>query len=186
MESSHLGTATAQSLLIADDARIGCGQTRLTAGTTDTMIRLIATAMMALTAAVFFFVFVYQDIRNLPQETMGAVPWGLILRYALAMTAGGALAGALFCGLFGRSGILGWLLSFVGGILATSLAGLLGSTIAELPTLLATGWSSAALVPIFSGLLVLPFAVAEQPVLALVLIGLVGLTHVLIGKQRRS
>ncbi|MEM6658502.1 MAG: hypothetical protein AAF625_10465 [Pseudomonadota bacterium] len=150
------------------------------------MIRPIATFMMALTGAFFFFVFVAQDIRVLENPEIGALPWGLILRYALAMALGGAIAGFLFSGLFGRSGLGGWLLAVFAGVLATTIAGLFGSAIGELPELLSTGVTGATLIPIFAGLLVLPLSIADQPAMAGVLLIMVVVTHVLVRNRRRA
>lgn len=149
------------------------------------MIRPIAIVMMALTGSFFFFVFVAQDIRSLPDLDMGQLPWGLIIRYAVSMAIGGAIAGAILCGLFGRAGIGGWLLAFLAGILAATLAGLFGSAIGDLPDILSDGWSSSDIVRMVAGLLVLPLALAEQPALIIVLVTMVTMTHILIRRRRQ-
>jgi len=150
------------------------------------MIRLIACGMMALTGAFFFSVFVSQDLRNLTDTQTGNVPWGLIVRYALAMAAGGAVAGLVFSGLFGRRGVGGWLLALIGGILAATLAGLAGSLIGDLPQSLSTGFSGDAIIRIFAGLLVVPLSITEQPIMAGVLLVMVALTHVLVKRARHA
>ena len=150
------------------------------------MIRPIASAMMALTGSFFFSVFVAQEIQALPDADLGQLPWALITRYVSAMALGGAVIGALFCGLFGRAGLGGWILALFTGLLAASDSGLFGSAIGALPDLMATGWNATALIPVLSGFLVLPFALAEQPMLAIVLFVMVSLTHVFIRNRRRA
>lgn len=149
------------------------------------MQKQITVLIMAVTGLLFFAAFVSQDIRVLPDVTWGELPWGLILRYALAMTFGGALAGFLFAGFFGRRGFLGWLLAIIGGVLSALVAGLFGSAIGLLPDLLADGYHTADLVRAGLGVLVIPLSLIEQPALILLLAGLVGLAHVMAKRARR-
>lgn len=147
--------------------------------------RATVALMMAITGAMFFFVFVAEDASNIPDLKWSDLPLGLILRYLLAMGLGGALAGALMAGLFGRGGIGGWALAALGGVLATLIAGLLGSATGIVPDLLADGWQVADLIPILFGLLVLPLAMAGKPLIALVWLALIVTTHLLAARARR-
>lgn len=146
----------------------------------------IAALMMALSGAFFFVVFVLQDVRIHPELTWDQLPWSLIARYAVAMTAGGALAGVVFSGLFGRSGTGGWFLALLGGAIASLLSGLFGSAFGLLPDLLADGLTMAELIKVVLGALVVPLSVIEQPFLLIVLIGLVLATHELCKRARQS
>lgn len=154
-------------------------------GTAERSPRAIVVLMMALVGAMFFFVFIAEDITNMTDLEWADLPWGLILRYVLAMGAGGALAGALAAGLFGRAGLLGWLLALLGGVIAVVLAGLMGSAIGLLPDLLRDGWQTADLIPVLFGLLVVPMAAAGEPLVGAALIGLIALTHFLARRRRR-
>ncbi|MEM1073018.1 MAG: hypothetical protein AAGI36_01095 [Pseudomonadota bacterium] len=150
------------------------------------MARRVASPMMALTGAIFFFAFVFQDIRIHPEIPAGELPWGLIIRYGVAMTLGGAVAGYLMAGLFGRSGIGGWILSFLAGTLATLLLGLVGSAFGLIPDLADQGLTSGELVQITLGALVVPLSLIEQPYLILVLLVLFGATHELCVISKRN
>lgn len=141
------------------------------------MHRWVSSLIIALIGAVLFGAFVLQDIRIHPELGPQDLPWGLILRYGVAMTLGGALIGFLFCGLFGRSGFGGWLLAILGGVLAASLSGLIGSAFGLLPDLLADGFSTADAIQIGAGLLVLPFAAGGQPILLPIVATLIVATH---------
>jgi hypothetical protein len=138
--------------------------------------RLVAALMMAVTGAGFFFIFLLQDVRG------GVVDWstlprGLVIRYVVAMGIGGGLAGWLLAGLFGRGGVLGWVLALVGGILATLFAGLLGSAAGLLPDVLADGWQTADLIPILYGIAVVPLTLFTRPFLLVVWLALIVVTH---------
>lgn len=127
--------------------------------------RHIPTLMMALVGVLLFFAFVAEDVVAQGGASWETLPKGLILRYLLAMAIGGALAGWLLAGLFGRRGLGGFVLGFVGAVSATLVAGLFGSAAGLLPDMLRDGWSAVDLVPIFYGLAVLPLAFAGQPLL---------------------
>jgi len=142
--------------------------------------------MMALIGAFLFGAFVLQDIRIHPELGPQDLPWGLIIRYSAAMVLGGALIGYLFCGFFGRNGIGGWMLAMIGGVLAASLSGLIGSAIGLSPELLADGFSAAELIRIAAGLLVFPLASLEQPVLFPLVIGMIVITHIFTKRARRE
>ena len=141
------------------------------------MHRWITALMMALLGAILFVAFVLQDIRIHPELAPGDLPWGLIIRYALAMTLGGALSGYLFAGLFGRGGLGGWLLAILSGVIATAIAGLFGSAFGLIPDMLTDGFSTAEIIQIAAGLLMLPLALIEQPWLALVVGAILIVTH---------
>lgn len=141
------------------------------------MHRTKAALMMALLGALLFTAFVLQDVRNHPQIAPGDLPWDLIVRYAAAMTLGGALAGFVFSGLFGRQGIGGWLLSLLSGLIAAAVSGLVGSAIGLLPDLSVDGVTTGEFIQMAAGLLVLPLSIAEQPWLAIPVAGLLVATH---------
>ena len=142
------------------------------------MHRTKSALMMALLGALLFAAFVLQDIRNHPEIPTGELPWDLILRYAVAMTLGGALAGFVFSGLFGRQGIGGWILTMISGLIAAAVSGLIGSAIGLLPDLSAGGLSTGEILQIAVGLLVLPLSIAEEPWLVLPVAALLIATHV--------
>ena len=95
--------------------------------------RLIVTIMMSLTGATFFFGFLTEEMARVTEEQAQLVSRGLIIRYIVAMAIGGAVAGLICAGLFGRHGLPGWLLVLLGAIVVTLLAGLIGSAIGQLP-----------------------------------------------------
>ena len=150
------------------------------------MQKWIATGMMALTGLLFFGAFVFQDIRLHPELGTNELPLGLIFRYAVAMTLGGAIAGFLLRGLFGRGGIGGWLLVIIGGLVACLISGLFGSAVGLLPDLLADGYHTADLVKAGLGIFVVPLSIIEQPVLLPVLIVLIVMTHILCKRARNT
>jgi hypothetical protein len=132
--------------------------------------------MMAATGAGFFFIFVLQDL------TAGVVRWsdlpaGLVVRYIVAMGLGGGVAGWLLAGLFGRRGLAGWPLAILGGIVATTVSGLLGSAVAFLPDVLADGWDVVDVIPIVYGLAIVPLTFAARPTLFFVWLALIVATH---------
>lgn len=146
--------------------------------------RLLASALMAVSSALLFTVFVFEDLNALLDTSWSDVPWGLVLRYVLSMGAAGALVGAVLAGVFGRGGIAGWALSIAGGIVAATVAGLLGSFFGLLPGLLSRGIGTGDMIAILAGGLVLPFTVAEWPIVGALWLALVALTHVSIRKLR--
>lgn len=150
------------------------------------MHRTKAALMMALLGALLFAAFALQDIRIHPEIPAGELPWDLILRYAVGMTLGGALAGVAFSGLFGRSGIGGWVLTLLSGVIAAAVSGLLGSAIGLLPDLSADGLTSGEIFQIVVGLLVLPFAIAEEPWLIAPIAALLVGTHLWCRAARKN
>ncbi len=150
------------------------------------MHRTKAALMMALLGAFLFVAVVMQDIRRHPEIAPGDFPWGLMIRYFIAMILGGALSGFVFSGLFGRSSIFGWLLSFLSGVIAAAFSGLIGSAIGLLPDMIADGLSTGELIQIGAGLLVLPFSIAEKPWLAIPVVALLLVTHVWCRSARQA
>jgi hypothetical protein len=142
--------------------------------------------LMALVGVFFFLVFLAQDLSHFETMSLGDLPLLLILRYAVAMTLGGALSGLVFAGLFGRGGVGGWILALLGGLVAALLSGLFGSAVALLPDLLADGYHPADLLRVLLGTLVLPLSLAEQPLLGLVLLALIAAAHLLARRARRN
>ncbi|WP_111429692.1 hypothetical protein [Rhodobacteraceae bacterium DSL-40] len=140
-------------------------------------LRTITTVMMALTGASLFIAFMLEDLSGLAPDQSAALSRMLVLRYILAMAIGGALAGWLLAGLFGRRGLRGWFLALLGGIVTALIAGLLGSAVGLLPDLLADGFSMGDLIAVAFGLLVFPLALAGQPLLLALWLILIGLTH---------
>ncbi|MDW4498548.1 hypothetical protein R5H30_11190 [Sulfitobacter sp. D35] len=155
--------------------------------------RWIAALMMALSGLFFFLALLMQDMRALDSLNRETVPIGLMLRYAVAMALGGALAGYLTSALFGRGafgGLLrsfgGYLLAIVAGIVASIFAGAFGAAFGEVPELLRDGYHTRDLVPIAGGAVILAFVAAGRPVLLLVWFGIVIATHVWTRKARRA
>lgn len=150
------------------------------------MHRTATMIVMALTGLLFFAALVVQDIRLDQVSGPHERPWSLVLRYALSMTVGGALAGFVFAGLFGRRGLLGWILACLGGVLSALVCGFFGSAIGLLPDLLADGYQASDLIQAAAGILVVPFSLIEQPLLIPLLLGLVILAHVLSRRARNA
>ncbi len=146
--------------------------------------RMVVSLMMALMGAMFFFAFLSEDVSNTTNLDWADVPKGLVIRYIIAMGLGGAIAGWLVSGLFGRSGVMGWLLAALGGLLATVFAGFLGSAVGLLPDLLADGWQMSDLIPIAFGLLVVPLSLVGNPLMTLACVVLVAVTHVWTKRHR--
>ena len=141
--------------------------------------RLRVAAVMAVIGIVLFATVLYDDVPSNSEARTG-----LVIRYALAMALGGALAGYLLARLFGRTGVVGWVLAVFGGGLASIVAGLAGSLIGLLPELLSDGWHSTDMIAIASGILILPFALNDGLFVALVWIGLVLGAHIWARSQK--
>ncbi len=90
-------------------------------------VRLFVAGMMALASALLFVALLFEDFSALAAADPSQVPWSLMLRYVVSMTFGGAIAGYLLSGMFGRSGIFGWFLALAGGVFTSIFAGILGS-----------------------------------------------------------
>jgi hypothetical protein len=148
-------------------------------------VRPIAALMMAVVGVLVFSVLLLGDIGLLPSDRSTAVPWSLVIRYAVAMAIGGALAGAVLADLFGRAGVGGWLLSLLGGALASVVAGFLGSAVGLAPDLLRDGLQPGDLIAIGFGAFLAPIALLESWGHLAVWFALVALTHLLCAKARR-
>ncbi len=139
--------------------------------------KYVTTLMMALIGVLLIAAFMAEDVIAQGGLTWADLPKGLMLRYLLAMAIGGALSGWLLAGMFGRSGLGGFVIGFLGAVIATLVAGLFGSAAGLLPDLLRDGWSSSDLIPIFYGLAALPLAFAGQPLLFVGWLVVMLLTH---------
>jgi hypothetical protein len=139
--------------------------------------RFVVAGMMDLTGSLHFFAFLLEDTGGVYESTLAEIPFGLILRYIVAMGIGGALAGAIFVGLFGRSGLWGWAVAALGGTISTVVAGALGSAIGLLPDILIRGWSMADMIPIAFGSVMIPLSFVDRPLMFLIWLALLLLTH---------
>ena len=145
----------------------------------------ITVPMMALLGGIFFSAFLLEDLAASGEQNWSDMEMALIFRYVVAMIFGGALAGVLLSGIYGRAGVLGWILAFSGGVCAALIAGILGSAAGLLPNLLSDGWQSTDLISIAFGALVAPLAAATHPWLLLVWVIIVAATHVLCRRKRQ-
>jgi hypothetical protein len=145
----------------------------------------MAALMMAVVGVLIFSVLLVGDMSLLPADASTAVPWGLVIRYGVAMAIGGALAGAALAGMFGRAGVGGWLLSLLAGAIASVVAGLLGSAVGLAPDLLRDGFQTGDLIAVGFGAFLAPIALIESWGHLAVWVGLIALTHLLCGKARR-
>lgn len=146
--------------------------------------RLAVAGVLSLASLLLFLVFDFEDIGQLEGVDWSNLPVGLIARYAIAMGLGGALAGYILSGFFGRFGFFGWLLAFVGGLLVATIAGVLGSAIGLAPDLLADGIQARDLIPIGAGALVLPLAVVEWPIVVVIWVALIFTAHLIARRSR--
>jgi hypothetical protein len=142
--------------------------------------------VLALASMLLFVALVFQDMGALTDTDWSNLPFGLITRYLIAMGLGGALAGYILSGLFGRSGLLGWFSAMIGGVLVATFAGLIGSAIALAPDLLSDGLQTRDVVAIGSGAFVLPFALSGWPILLPIWIALISTAHILASKGRQT
>ena len=147
-------------------------------------VRPVVAGMMALAGALLLFALLFTDFSDLAASDPAQLPWGLMFRYMVAMAVGGALAGSLLTGLFGRRGLSGWLLALIGGLIASIVAGVVGSFIGQLPDLISGGWQTGMSVAIASGALVLPLALFGWPHLVVVWAAIVAGTHLWVRRRR--
>ncbi|MGV6803137.1 MAG: hypothetical protein ACWA49_02950 [Ruegeria sp.] len=141
--------------------------------------RLAATMMMAVIGASLFLLFLSRDLPDGLSDDWAKENIGLVVRYVIAMTLGGAIMGYLLASMFGRPSWGGWVIAFFGGLISTLVAGAFGSFIGLLPDLLADGWQSTDLVSILFGFLVLPLAAAENTASTLIWLAMVFAAHLL-------
>ena len=153
-------------------------------GTGTRAPKLAASLLLAAASALLFLALIFDDFGHLSETDWSELPLVLIVRYFLAMGVGGAIAGYALSNLFGRTGLLGWVLALIGGILAATFAGLLGSAIGLLPDLLSDGFQSHDILAVTAGALVLPLAMIGWPVLIPIWVCLVFLVHLLAKRQR--
>ncbi|MGR3803652.1 hypothetical protein [Marinibacterium profundimaris] len=146
--------------------------------------RGLVTIMMAITGAAFFFGFLTEELGHVTPEQAQSVPQELIIRYIVAMAIGGALSGLVCAGLFGRHGVGGWVLGLLGAVLASLLAGLIGSAIGQVPDMAAGGFNMTEVISIAFGLVLIPLAMAGRPVMIAVWAVLMVVTHLLARRAR--
>ena len=153
------------------------------AGARSIHARWVVIAIMAVTGAAFFYEFLNDDLHNAGTD-VGSTGVPLALRYLIAMAVGGGLSGAICAGMFGRSGAVGWLWAALGAVLATALAGLLGSFFGLIPDLLADGLTTQHLISAGFGLVLIPLSMVGRPVMIAVWLGLVVAAHLLARRAR--
>jgi len=141
--------------------------------------RLRPALVWGATLALFAALFALQDWASF--EALPAAPATILGRtagYAACHGLGGAAAGWLAAGLFGRDGIAGWALAVIGGLAVTLLGGLVGGAIFGL---LGASGVGAPLVEgairVGMGPLNVPLAVAQRPALAAIWIVAVAAAH---------
>jgi hypothetical protein len=139
---------------------------------------------MAFSSALFFVVFLFKDLGELVRTSWSDVPWALLVRYLASMGLAGGLVGFALSGLLGRRGLGGWALAVVAGAVAATAAGLLGSLFGGLPDIVANGLDGQAAIAIGAGALVLPFAMSDWPLLLLIWLVLLAITHLWIRRRR--
>ncbi|WP_170478207.1 hypothetical protein [Ruegeria arenilitoris] len=147
--------------------------------------RRAATLVMAVIGASLFLLFLSRDLPGGLGDDWAKQNFGLVIRYVTAMTLGGALMGFLLAPMFGRSGVGGWIIALVGGLLSTLIAGAFGSFFGLLPDLLSDGWQASDLVSILFGFAVLPLAAAENLSSSLIWLVMVIAAHILSFLERR-
>lgn len=139
--------------------------------------RLEIGAIMAALSGALFMIVLLNDISSFAGPDFDQLPWTLIGRYVLSMIAGGAIAGYLFAGKFGRPGFAGWISATLWGLTAILVAGFFGSLIGMLPERLTDGFQLADLIAVAAGGLILPFAANDSPWLLLVIPLAIGSAH---------
>ncbi len=139
--------------------------------------KVIVSVVMACIGLVLFLAVVLGDSTPETEVLVDEQNTELLLRYAVSMALGGGVLGLLASSLFGRRGVIGWIIALFAGALTTLFAGLVGSLIALLPDRLADGWQSSDLFPILSGALIPVFALYDWACFALVLPVVILLVH---------
>ncbi|AXI45237.1 hypothetical protein C1J03_03810 [Sulfitobacter sp. SK012] len=142
------------------------------------------TIVLALSSMLLFLALVFEDLGEIADADWSNLPIGLIVRYLIAMGLGGALAGHILSGLFGRTGFLGWLLAIFGGVVTATFAGMVGSAIGLAPDLFLDGFQTRDFVAIGAGALVFPLALIGWPVLLPIWTALVSTAHILARRRR--
>lgn len=127
--------------------------------------RMTVTLLLAVASLLLFFALVFEDFGQFVASDWSQLPIGLITRYAISMGLAGAVVGYLLSGMFGKRGLIGWIVAVIGGLVVSTLSGLLGSTIGLAPDLLSDGLQTTDFVAIGAGALVLPLAAIGWPFL---------------------
>lgn len=140
--------------------------------------KFVPVGVMAFVGVILFVTVVHSDLAAISESRSANAPTGLIIRYALAMAIGGALAGYVLSRLFGRAGIMGWILALIGGLLATIGSGLIGSLFGRLPELLSDGFQMGDLIAVAAGMLIPLFALGDDGWLTLVWLIMILAAHV--------
>ncbi len=127
--------------------------------------RLTSALIWGFMVAVFAVIFALQDVLRADNPQASAYTDTTILGICHAL--GGAIAGYLLAGLFGRDGVGGWLIALLGAIVVVVLGGLFGGVFAALYGAV-TGTSDLAtdVIRIGLGAVTAPLAIAESPWLA--------------------
>ena len=147
-------------------------------------MRWVSAIIWAATLAFFAVAFALQDKASWPEGGTGPI-WGEVAFLAATQAAGGALAGYLLATLFGRRGVIGWIVATVGAILVCLLGGLLGGGLFGLREIIGGGDELIqGLIRLGFGPLNAPLAIAETPSLAAVLAAATGLAHLVIQHMR--
>ncbi|MFD0980779.1 hypothetical protein [Tropicimonas aquimaris] len=144
--------------------------------------RLVVAQMMAVISGLLVLAFIFQDSAAMADAQPGLA--GAITFQLVAQALGGFIVGWILAGLFGRPGLTGWMLSLAMGVLATVLAGLLGGIIKSVPRFLSEGFELGELVTVAASALAGPLAFDRNPVLAVIWVGLLLLTHIVAARER--
>ncbi|WP_116131119.1 hypothetical protein [Tropicimonas sp. IMCC34043] len=145
--------------------------------------RITVALVSALAMAGFAVLFLLQE-RPEDLSTVDGL-WGFVFGRLLFQAIGGAAAGWLLAGLFGRRGIQGLALALIGGVLVTLLAGLIGGVLVGIPGLLRQGFAAPVLIRMGMESLIVPMAGAGRPLVWAAWGGTVILTHLLAWLARR-
>lgn len=145
----------------------------------------VVAGAMALVGVTLFVTVLHNDLANLSDSRSASAPIGLIIRYVLAMAVGGAIVGYALSGLFGRPGIIGWILALIAGAIATIGSGLIGSLVGLLPDLLSDGFQAGDLIAVAAGTLILPFALSDDVWLAVLWPAMIGAVHFVVRKIKK-
>ena len=125
-------------------------------------LRLTSAIIWGLMVAVFAVIFALQDVLRAEDAQASAYVGTTILGVCHGL--GGALAGYLLAGLFGRAGAGGWLLAILGTLVVVLLGGLFGGAFAALYGVV-TGTTNLAtdFIRIGLGAVTAPLAIADSP-----------------------
>ncbi|MEM0947426.1 MAG: hypothetical protein AAGK37_08480 [Pseudomonadota bacterium] len=145
--------------------------------------RVRSALIWALTTALFAVAFALQDVLTAEAPTAAGFFGTAILGVCHAL--GGAIAGFLLAGLFGRNGAAGWIMALVGGVAVVLLGGLFGGAFAAIyGTVTGTADLTVDLIRIGLGAVTAPLAIAEGPALALLWILSAIVAHLTCAKAR--